>query len=202
MLTGTLDRLTNAVTLADTVTIDANGTISGAISGFGTLVLGVIQPLAPQTISLASLSGYSGLIDVEDAAVSLTGSVGGGPIVTVDNDTISAATGLPTVYQAQGSLVLNNGNGHTTVVGQVGPESDPNGDLPFPSFGGMTVNGGVGSLTVYGDDDGGTIIGGAAGGNVIVAGAVAAGYKSPHRAVGLLDERRRRHRAWPVGSHD
>ena len=182
IVVGTLGELTNAFTLADTVTIDGSGTISGAIGGGGVLTLGADEtaaspsPFVLPVLSLADLAGYSGSIVIEDAEVAFTGSISGGSITSFDNDTISAASASLTVFQGQGGLTLDNGSGHATVIGEVGVGAQQYVDELGPDDAGrLSVDGGTGSLTVFGNDDSGTIIGGAAGGNILVGGAIAAG---------------------------
>ncbi len=179
-------------------TIQGDAVLSGPLTGPGVLQL----PSGHVTLGGAGTSIPGGLqigaLNVQGPVTEptvevTTGALGpvllGSGTLTLDagvtTGAVTAATGAgtiltltdqsATVFAGQFPLTINNGAGHSTVIGATAPGPELFGEGP-EIFGTMTVNGGTGSVTVFGGDNGGTFQGGTAGHNVLVGGADLTGY--------------------------
>ena len=202
-LTGSYGALTNPISLLGNNSILGTATLTGSITGTGLLQLegDVVLANPGNTYSGGTLIGPDGPFAGADTDVTLTatGVAGTGPIVLGGTLTlepgvvvgpitaaineyavVQATDQSGTVFAGSMSLLYENGSGHPTIVGTINPGPEPEGEGPG-QFGAMTVQGGTGSVTVFGGNKGGLFQGGSAGHNVLVGGADLSAYPGTHQ---------------------
>ena len=220
-LTGTLGSLANPITLAASDIVAATGTLAGAITGTGRLQLtgNVVLANPGNTYSGGTVIGPASIFDFAAAGVptrielAATGAAGTGPLalgggtLTLDSGVvvgpitagfndggeIDATDQTATVFAGPLGLTYNNGSGHALLVGATSPGPEFTGE-GIDYFGGMTVQGGTGSVTAFGGNGGDLLYGGTAGNNVLIGGAdlsafsVGDGYAQQANLVAFVPE--------------
>ncbi len=197
--------LASPITLVNEAGVSGKtATLSGLISGTGELYLAdnVVLANPGNTYSGGTAIGLGGVYDpfrtgLDHVEIGAGTAAGSGPIglgsgtLTLDPGAvvgpITAANGLPgtaeidasdqadTVFAGQTGLIYNNGSGRPTIVGGVQPGPGLGGGQPL-IFGTMTIQGGTGSVTVFGGNSSGVFHGGTAGNNLLFGGADLSGF--------------------------
>lgn len=204
-LTGTVGILTNPLMLDGNGAIEFAGslpkTLSGPIAGTGVLQVysDVVLTNSANTYSGGTEIGeQSAYYVTRSGSVELaaTGAAGTGPLalgsgtLTLDRGVtvqpITAAFGgaaeidatdqATTVFAGQMALTYNNGSGHATIVGAIQPGPEGGGGEGPDIFGVIMVQGGTGSVTVFGGNSSGVFYGGTAGNNILIGGADLSAY--------------------------
>lgn len=195
-LDGTLGVLANPLDLAGTSSLlQTSGTLAGAITGSGRLELGSegfflnggdlvlshagntyaggtdlvggrLEIAAPGAAGTGPVSVQSGTL-VLDAGVSL----GAFDAAIQQGAAVSTVDGDDTVFSGIGGLSVANGSGHVEVIGRFGLGNPFAALGTIPTFEGLSVTGGTGSVTVFAADAVASLFGGTGGGNVLVAGS-------------------------------
>ncbi|MGI4976953.1 MAG: hypothetical protein ACRYG6_08430 [Janthinobacterium lividum] len=185
--TGTLAGLisgTGELHLGDDVVLANPGNIysGGTAIGMGDVYGPDRSDLGHVEIGAGTAAG-SGPIGLGSGTLTLDPGAIVGPISAAfgrfDPAEIDASDQSATVFVGRKGLVYNNGSGHPTIVGASGPGPGPGygyGDGQPSIFGSMTIQGGTGSITVFGGDEGGVFHGGSAGNNLLFGGADLTGF--------------------------
>ena len=215
-LTGTPGTLSNPLMLVGNNLLEFAGsqpaTLSGSIAGTGSLqVLGsVVLANAANSFSGGTRIGPQTVYDLRPSPfakveLAATGAGGTGPLALgsgtlaldqgVRVGAITAAFGgsaeidatdqASTVFGGQFGLAYNNATGRALIVGAVLPGQEISGEGP-EIFGAITVQGGAGSVTVFGGTSSCLLYGGAAGGNVLIGGADLSLYEPASNGGGFV----------------
>ena len=202
-LEGTLGVIANALDLTGTTRMfQASGTLAGAVTGSGGLVLGTNDfiPAGGDLVLSHAGNTYAGGTALVGGRLEIAapGAAGTGP-VSVENGTLTLDAGVSlgtinpaiqqyatvttvdgndTVFGGIGDLDVANGSGDVEVIGRYGV-GDPgrNFEAP-PDYERLSVTGGTGRVTVFAADAKATLFGGTGGGNVLVAGTTLDGPTS------------------------